>query len=55
MEMLFAGIPLERISASMTINATAPILLALYFAVGEKQGADSRPAVGNGADDILKE
>ena len=40
MEMLFEGIPLERVSASMTINATAAILLALYFAVAEKQGAD---------------
>src|ERR1700732_3556524 len=39
MEALFDGIPLERVSTSMTINATASILLALYFAVAERQGA----------------
>ena len=50
MEMLFAGIPLERVSASMTINATAAILLALYFAVAEKQGAGSCAAFGNGSE-----
>src|SRR5882724_12577088 len=39
METLFEGIPLERVSTSMTINATAAILLALYFTVAERQGA----------------
>ena len=55
MEMLFEGIPLERISASMTINATAAILLALYFAVAEKQGADLTRLSGTVQNDILKE
>ena len=55
METLFDGIPLERISASMTINATAAILLALYFAVAEKQGADLSRLSGTVQNDILKE
>jgi methylmalonyl-CoA mutase N-terminal domain/subunit len=55
METLFEGIPLERISASMTINATAAILLALYFAVAEKQGADLARLSGTVQNDILKE
>src|SRR5208282_4449834 len=55
MEMLFQGIPLERVSASMTINATAAILLALYFAVAEKQGADLTRLSGTVQKDILKE
>jgi len=55
MEMLFEGIPLERVSASMTINATAAILLALYFAVAEKQGADLKRLSGTVQNDILKE
>src|SRR5690349_23565230 len=38
MEVLLEGIPLERVSVSMTINATAPILLALYVAVARKRG-----------------
>src|SRR5690606_5880661 len=38
METLFDGIPLDRVSTSMTINATAAVLLAMYIAVGEKQG-----------------
>src|SRR6516165_11554970 len=38
MELLFEGIPLDRVSTSMTINATAAIILALYFAVAERQG-----------------
>ncbi len=41
METLFAGIPLGEVSTSMTINATAPILLALYVAAAEKQGVDA--------------
>ena len=55
MEALFDGIPLEQISASMTINATAAILLALYFAVAEKQGADITRLSGTVQNDILKE
>src|ERR1019366_8401088 len=55
MEILFEGIPLERVSTSMTINATAAILLALYFAVAEKQGVDLRRLSGTVQNDILKE
>ena len=55
METLFDGIPLDRVSTSMTINATAAILLALYFAVAEKQGADLRKLSGTVQNDILKE
>ena len=45
METLFAGIPLGRVSTSMTINATAPILLAMYVAAAEKQGVARAPSV----------
>ena len=55
MEVLFEGIPLERVSASMTINATAAILLALYFAVAEKQGANLTRLSGTVQNDVLKE
>ena len=55
MEALFRGIPLDRVSTSMTINATAPILLALYFAVAEKQGVSLRKVSGTVQNDILKE
>jgi len=55
MELLFQDIPLERVSTSMTINATAAILLALYFAVAEKQGADLSKLSGTVQNDILKE
>jgi methylmalonyl-CoA mutase, N-terminal domain len=55
MEALFAEIPLERVSASMTINATGAILLALYFAVAEKQGADLSRLSGTVQNDVLKE
>ncbi len=55
MEALFEGIPLKRISASMTINSTAAILLALYFAVAEKQGANLERLSGTVQNDILKE
>jgi methylmalonyl-CoA mutase N-terminal domain/subunit len=55
MELLFQEIPLERVSTSMTINATAAILLALYFAVAEKQGADLARLSGTVQNDILKE
>src|SRR6188768_2225382 len=56
MEDLFAGIPLGKVSTSMTINATAIVLLALYIAVGRKQG-DANQAVLSGTiqNDILKE
>ncbi|HVB35241.1 MAG TPA: methylmalonyl-CoA mutase family protein [Patescibacteria group bacterium] len=55
MEKLFDAIPLERISTSMTINATAAILLALYVAVAKKQGADLSRLSGTIQNDILKE
>jgi methylmalonyl-CoA mutase N-terminal domain/subunit len=55
MEALFKDIPLERVSTSMTINASAAILLALYLVVGEKQGADLRKLSGTVQNDILKE
>ncbi len=55
METLFQGIPLDQVSTSMTINATAPILLALYFAVAEKQGARLEKLAGTVQNDILKE
>src|SRR2546428_446525 len=55
METLFEGIPLEKVSTSMTINATAAILLCLYAAVAKKQGADLRKLSGTVQNDILKE
>ncbi len=55
MRVLFDGIPLERITTSMTINATAAILLALYVAVAREQGADVRKLSGTVQNDILKE
>jgi methylmalonyl-CoA mutase N-terminal domain/subunit len=55
METLFDGIPLDRVSTSMTINATAAILLALYVAVAKNQGADLRKLSGTVQNDILKE
>src|SRR3970040_80567 len=55
MEALFDGIPLERVSTSMTINATAIILLALYVAVAERQGVPARKLRGTTQNDILKE
>jgi methylmalonyl-CoA mutase, N-terminal domain len=55
METLLAGIPLDRVSTSMTINATAPILLALYVAVGKKQGVPLSKLSGTVQNDILKE
>ena len=55
METLLAGLPLERISTSMTINATASILLALYIAVAKKQGAEIRKLSGTVQNDVLKE
>jgi methylmalonyl-CoA mutase N-terminal domain/subunit len=55
MEALFDGIPLEKITTSMTINSTAAILLALYVAVAKKQGADLKKISGTTQNDILKE
>ena len=55
MEALFKDIPLDRVSTSMTINATAAILLALYFAVAESQGVDLHKLSGTIQNDILKE
>src|SRR5262245_4748560 len=55
METLFDGIPLARVSTSMTINSTAAILLCLYVAVAKKQGADLRRLAGTVQNDILKE
>ena len=55
MEILFAGIPLDKVSTSMTINATAAILLTMYLAVAEKQGVKSDVLQGTIQNDILKE
>lgn len=55
MEILFEGIPLEKVTTSMTINATAAILLALYVAVAKRQGADLSKISGTTQNDILKE
>jgi methylmalonyl-CoA mutase N-terminal domain/subunit len=55
MERLLDGIPLDRVSTSMTINSTAAILLALYLAVAEKQGVDGSKVSGTVQNDILKE
>jgi methylmalonyl-CoA mutase N-terminal domain/subunit len=55
MEALFDGIPLEKVSTSMTINSPAAILWAFYIAAAEKQGADRRKLRGTIQNDILKE
>ncbi len=55
MEILFNEIPLDKVSTSMTINATASILLAFYIAVAEKQGVSSQKITGTIQNDILKE
>ncbi|HLG65797.1 MAG TPA: methylmalonyl-CoA mutase family protein [Ktedonosporobacter sp.] len=55
METLLNGLPLDRISTSMTINATASILLSLYIAVAKKQGVEIRKLSGTVQNDILKE
>ena len=55
MEVLFAGIPLDRISTSMTINAPAAVLLAMYLAVAEKRGIPWVELRGTLQNDILKE
>ena len=55
MRMLFENIPLEQMNTSMTINATAPWLLALYIAVAEEQGADISKLQGTVQNDLIKE
>src|SRR5690349_8914054 len=55
MAVLFDSIPLDRVSTSMTINATAVILLSLYIAVARRQGLDPRKLSGTIQNDILKE
>jgi methylmalonyl-CoA mutase N-terminal domain/subunit len=55
MELLFDGIPLDRVSTSMTINATAAILLALYVAVARRRGIPEAALAGTVQNDILKE
>ena len=55
MEVLFDGIPLDKVSTSMTINSTAAILLAMYIAVAEKQGVSADQVSGTIQNDILKE
>ncbi|MEE8394574.1 MAG: methylmalonyl-CoA mutase family protein, partial [bacterium] len=55
MEVLFEGIPLDKVSVSMTINATAAILLALLIAVAKRQGLSASVVTGTVQNDILKE
>ncbi|MDH7477376.1 MAG: methylmalonyl-CoA mutase family protein [Candidatus Bathyarchaeota archaeon] len=55
MEIVFDGIPLKEITTSMTINAPATVLLAMYIAVGQKQGAQPSQLGGTVQNDILKE
>jgi methylmalonyl-CoA mutase, N-terminal domain len=55
MEVLFDGIPLDKVTTSMTINAPAAVLLCMYLAVAEKQGVDLRKVSGTIQNDILKE
>jgi methylmalonyl-CoA mutase N-terminal domain/subunit len=54
-EVLFDGIPLDKVTTSMTINAPANVLLAMYAAVGEKQGVDQSRLGGTVQNDVLKE
>ncbi|MEM2105973.1 MAG: methylmalonyl-CoA mutase family protein [Candidatus Bathyarchaeia archaeon] len=54
-EILFDGIPLNKVTTSMTINAPATVLLAMYIAVGQKQGVDQADLGGTVQNDILKE
>lgn len=55
MEVLFDGIPLEEVTTSMTINAPAPMIFAMFLVVAEKQGADWKKIGGTLQNDILKE
>jgi methylmalonyl-CoA mutase N-terminal domain/subunit len=55
MELLFKGIPLESVSVSMTINSTAPIILAMYIVIAEKRGIPLHQLRGTVQNDVLKE
>jgi methylmalonyl-CoA mutase, N-terminal domain len=55
MEILLEGIPLDKVSTSMTINATAAVLMAMYIAVAEKQGVKAADLRGTIQNDVLKE
>ena len=55
MELLFEGIPLNKVSTSMTINSTAVVLLEMYIAVGKKQGVTESELMGTVQNDMLKE
>ncbi len=55
MEVIFDGIPLDRVTTSMTINAPTPVLLSMYIAVGEKQGVPMEKLGGTVQNDALKE
>ncbi|MBU0638175.1 MAG: methylmalonyl-CoA mutase family protein [Planctomycetes bacterium] len=55
MELLFDSIPLDKVSTSMTINAPAAVLLAMYIAVGQKQGVAAEKLTGTIQNDVLKE
>jgi methylmalonyl-CoA mutase N-terminal domain/subunit len=55
MERLFDGIPLDKVSTSMTINSTAPVLLAMYIAVAESRGIERKVLAGTVQNDLLKE
>jgi len=55
MEVLFQDIPLDKVSTSMTINSTAPVLLCMYIALARKQGVDTAKLEGTVQNDILKE
>ncbi len=55
MEVMFDGIPLDKVSTSMTINAPAPVLVAMYIAVAEKQGVPAGDVMGTAQNDVLKE
>ncbi len=55
METMFEGIPLDQVSTSMTINAPAPILVAMYAVVGQKQGVAEDRIAGTAQNDVLKE
>jgi len=55
MERLFAGIPIDRVSTHLNINATAPVIFAMYIALAEKRGIEVRQLRGTLQNDILKE
>jgi methylmalonyl-CoA mutase N-terminal domain/subunit len=55
LEEIFAGIPIDQVTTSFTINATAPVLLAMYQAVAEKQGVTPDRVAGTVQNDLLKE